>query len=53
VRRVRINVHNVITNMIVEERNEKNIPMIDNVIMKRKTKRRKVDVDVCNYSGGV
>jgi len=53
VRRVRINVHNVITNMIIEERNKKNIPMIDNVITKRKTKRRKVDVDVYNYSGGV
>ena len=39
--------------MIVEERNEKYIPMIDNVITKRKTKRRKADVNVCNYSGGV
>jgi len=53
VRRVRINVHNVITNMIVEEQNEKNIPMIDNVITKRKTKRRKADVNVYNYSGRV
>ena len=39
--------------MIIEERNEKNIPMIDNVIIKRKTKRKKTDVDVCDYSGGV
>ena len=27
--------------------------MIDNVITKRKTKRRKIDVDVYDYSGGV
>jgi len=53
VRKVRINVHNVITNMIVEEQNEKNIPMIDNVIMKRKRKRKKADVDVCDHSEGV
>ena len=39
--------------MIIEEQNEKNIPMIDNVITKGKTKRRKADVDVCDYSGGV
>ena len=39
--------------MIIEKWNEKNIPMIDNVITKRKTKRRKVDVDVYDYSGGV
>jgi len=45
-RRVRIHVHNVITNMVVEKRDEKNIPMIDNVIAKRKTKIREVDVDV-------
>ena len=48
-REVRINVHNVI---IIEEQNEKNIPMIDNVITKRKMKRKKADVDVCDYSGG-
>ena len=40
-------------NMIIEERDEKNILMIDNVIMKRKTRRREVNVDVCDYSGGV
>ena len=27
--------------------------MTDNIITKRKTKRRKVDVDVYDYSGGV
>ena len=36
-RRVRIYVHDVVTNMVVEKRNEKNISMIDNVRMKRKT----------------
>jgi len=35
-RKVRIYVYDVITNMVVEKRNEKNIPMIDNVRMKRK-----------------
>jgi len=35
-RRVRVNVHNIITNVIVEERNEANIPVINNVIAKQK-----------------
>jgi len=35
-RRVRVNVHNIITNIIVEERNEANISMINNVIAKQK-----------------
>jgi len=35
-RRVRINVHNIITNVIVEERNEADIPVINNVIVKQK-----------------
>jgi len=39
--------------MVIEEWNEKNIPMIDNVITKRKTKGREADIDVCDNSGGV
>jgi len=35
-RRVRVNVHNIITNIIVEEINEANIPVINNVIAKQK-----------------
>jgi len=35
-RRVRINVHNIITNVIVEERNKADIPVINNVIVKQK-----------------
>ena len=52
-RRVGIHVHNVMTNMVIEERDEKNIPMIDNIITKREAKRREVDVDVSNYFRGV
>ena len=39
--------------MVIEERDEKNIPMIDNVITKREAKRKEADVDVSNYSRGV
>jgi len=35
-RRVGVNVHNIMTNVIVEEGNEANIPIIDNVIAKQK-----------------
>jgi len=35
-RRVRVNVHNIMTNVIVEEGNKANIPVIDNVIAKQK-----------------
>ena len=52
-RRVRIHIHNVIAHMVIEERNEKNISIIDNFITKRKTKRREMDVDVSNCSRGV
>ena len=36
-RRVRIYVHNVVTYTVVEKQDEKNVSMIDNVRMKRKT----------------
>jgi len=52
-RRVRIHIHNIITNIVIEERDEKNIPIIDNVITKREAKRREAGVDVSNYSRGV
>ena len=39
--------------MVIEEWNEKNIPMIDNVIMKRQMKRREADIDVYDNSRGV
>ena len=38
------------TNVIVEEGNEANIPVINNVIMKQKPQRRKANVDVSNDS---
>ena len=52
-RRVRIYVHNIITHMVVKERNKKNIPIINNVIMKKKMKRREADIDVSDHSRGV
>ena len=52
-KRVRIHIYNVIAHMVIKERNEKNIPMINNVITKKKIKRREVDVDISNCSKGV
>jgi len=37
-RRVRVNVYNIITNVIVEERNEANISVINNVFAEQETK---------------
>ena len=36
-RRVRVNIHNIVTNVIVEEGNEDDIPVINNVFAKQKT----------------
>jgi len=35
-RRVRVNIHNIITNIIVEEENENDIPVINDVFVKQK-----------------
>ena len=37
-RRVRVNVHNVVTNIIIEERNDANISVINNVFAEQETK---------------
>ena len=37
-RRVRVNIYNVVTNVTVEERNEANISMINNVFAEQETK---------------
>jgi len=47
-RRVRVNVHNVVTNVIVKERNETNISVINNVFAEQEMKRRKTNVYIGN-----
>ena len=47
-RRVRVNVHNIVTNVIVEERNETNISVIKNIFVEQETKKRKTNVYIRN-----
>ena len=49
-RRVGVNVKNVMTNVIISERNDVNIVMIKNVFMKKKTKRFETNIDIGNDS---
>jgi len=45
-RRVRINVQNIVANIVVDERNDTNVTMIKNVSAKKKTKRVKTNIDI-------
>jgi len=38
-RRVRVNIHNEQTNMVIEKENKENITVINNIISKRETKK--------------
>jgi len=49
-RRVRVNVNNIMTNVIISERNDVNIAMIKNVFTKEKTERFETNVYICNNS---
>jgi len=49
-RRIRVNVHIVVTNVIVEERNKANISVINNVFVEQETKWWKMDVYIRNDS---
>jgi len=42
-RRVRINIQNIITNAVVEKGNETNVAMIKNVFTEKKTQRKKAN----------
>jgi len=50
VRRIRINVQNIITNEIVREGNDANVTVVKNVFAKKKSKRVKTNIDIGNYS---
>ena len=48
-RRVRVNVHNIITNEIVSEGNDANVTVVKNVFAKKKSKRAKTNINIGNY----
>jgi len=49
-RRVRINIQNIITNTVVEKGNETNVAMIKNVFTEKKAQRRKANINVRDNS---
>jgi len=49
-RRVRIDVQDIVANIIVDERNNTNVMMIKNVSAKKKTKRVKTNIDIGDNS---
>jgi len=53
VQRVRINIQNVVANIIVEKGNKVNVSVINNIFAKKKTKRQKMNVNIRNDSGRV
>jgi len=49
-RRVRINIQNIMTNVVVDKRNEIDVLMVENIFAKKKAKRRESNVNICDYS---
>ena len=49
-RRVGIDIQNIITNTVVEKGYETNVAMIKNVFTKKKTQRRKANINVRDNS---
>jgi len=49
-RGIRIDIHDPKNVVIVKKWNKKNIPVVNNVFLKQKTKRRKSDVNINNNS---
>jgi len=49
-RRIRIDVQDIIANGIVSEGDDVNVSMVKNVFTKKKTKRVKTNIDIGNYS---
>ena len=45
-RRIRINVHDIKTSVVIEKGNETDVPMINNVFLKEKMERRKMNVNI-------
>ena len=38
------------TNIVAGKRNEINVSMVENIFAKKKSKRRELNVNICNYS---
>jgi len=53
VRGIRINVHDKRADVVVKERDEKNISVVNYVSTKGKTKRGKMNVNISHNSWGV
>jgi len=49
-RKIRINVQDIIANGIVSKGDDVNVSMVKNVFTKKKTKRVKTNIDIGNYS---
>ena len=49
-RRIRVNVQNIVTNTIVSEGNDTNVSMVENIFAKKESKRAKTNIDIGNYS---
>ena len=47
---IRINIHDPKDSIVIEKRSKKNILIINNVLSKRKMKRKKSDIDISNDS---
>ena len=45
-RRVRINIQNIMTNVVVSKRNDTNVTMVKNVFGKKEAKRIETNIDI-------
>jgi len=49
-RQVRINIQNIMTNIVDGKRNEIDVSMVENIFAKKKAKGRETNVNICDYS---
>jgi len=49
-RQIRINVQNIMTNVVVSKRNEINVSIVKNIFAKEKVKGRKANIDIGDNS---
>ena len=47
---MRVNIQNVMTNVVVGKRNEIDVSMVENIFAKKKAKRRELNVNIGDYS---
>ena len=48
-REIRINIHQPENVVVVNEKNQKNVSIVNNIFMKSETKRNEPDVDINDY----